>query len=165
MGGRPVHDQDFDIQRAQQSDIQENVAEVFARHDRAINADDEDFFAKTRDVLQNAAQVSEFHVLWVLSISAAITNLLPPADSMQFLRADCLRRFVQRFRFRLLLQLAPVKPCEISHFLLFWRSRSAIISGDVSEYKIHPFCWHRRDGHGGRGGGDARRRLGRNRLR
>ena len=59
---RAMHEHDADVQRAQHGDIEQNVGEVFVGDDRAIDADDECLFPKARDVLQDAPQVSGFHL-------------------------------------------------------------------------------------------------------
>ena len=58
---------DADAERAEYSDVQQNVREVFVSDDAAIHADDERFLAELRDVLKYAAQVSGFHVWSKLS--------------------------------------------------------------------------------------------------
>ncbi len=57
-----MHDNDPDIERAQDCDIQKDVWEIFVSDDRAIDADNECLLPETRDVLQDAPQVSRFHI-------------------------------------------------------------------------------------------------------
>ena len=51
---RPVHQHNADVQRAKDRDIEKDVSEILIGNDRAIDADDEDFFAEARNVLQDA---------------------------------------------------------------------------------------------------------------
>lgn len=46
---------------AEDSEVEEDVREIFAAGDFAINGDDEDFFAEARDVLENFAKVGNVH--------------------------------------------------------------------------------------------------------
>ena len=74
-----VHERDADVQGAEDGDVEQDIGEVFVGDDGAVNADDEDFLAKARDVLEDAAQVSRFHVevfsnASVLSVSDRTTD-------------------------------------------------------------------------------------------
>ena len=74
-----VDERDADVQRAEDGDVEQDIGEVFVGDDGAVDADDEDFFAKARDVLEDAAQVSRFHVevfsnASVLSVSDRTTD-------------------------------------------------------------------------------------------
>ena len=53
---------DANVERAQDGDVEEDIGEVLVGDNGAVDADDERLFAKTRDVLKYAAQVSRFHV-------------------------------------------------------------------------------------------------------
>ena len=57
----PVHQHQTDVQGAQHRNIHQDVAEVLAGYDSPINADDERAFPVLWDVLEDAAQVGEFH--------------------------------------------------------------------------------------------------------
>src|SRR5262249_38302917 len=57
-----VDDDDVNVQAAQHRDVEQQVAEIVVGHHRAIDGDDEHLVAKLRDVVQDAAQVSRFHV-------------------------------------------------------------------------------------------------------
>src|SRR5205823_12833394 len=64
-------------QGAEDGDVEQDIGEVFVGDDRAVDADDEDLLAKARDVLEDAAQVSRFHVevfSSVLSVSDRTTD-------------------------------------------------------------------------------------------
>ena len=63
-----VDERDPDVQRAEDGDIEQDVGEVFVGDDRAVEAEDENPFAKTRDVLEDAAQVGRFHLtcFWIV---------------------------------------------------------------------------------------------------
>src|SRR4051812_4465865 len=56
-----MNEHDADVQRAQDRDIEKDVREIFVRHNRPIDAQDERLFAKARNILQDAPQVSRFH--------------------------------------------------------------------------------------------------------
>ena len=56
-----MNEHDADIERAQDRYIQQNVREILVRDDSPIHADDEDFFTELRDVLENSAEISQFH--------------------------------------------------------------------------------------------------------
>jgi len=43
-----VDERDADVQRAEDSDVEQDIGEVFVGDDGAVNADDEDFFAEAR---------------------------------------------------------------------------------------------------------------------
>ena len=58
---RAVDEDDLDAQRAQHREIEQDVGEIGRRHDLAIHRDHEDFFPETGDVLEDAAQVGDFH--------------------------------------------------------------------------------------------------------
>ena len=57
-----VDEHDPNVQGSQDGDIEEEVGEVNMRHDCSIGRDHEGLFAKARDVLQDASEVSRFHV-------------------------------------------------------------------------------------------------------
>jgi len=61
LRGGAVHEHHANVQRAQHGDIEEDVAEIFIGDDGAIDFNNEGFFPELRDVLQNAAQVGQFH--------------------------------------------------------------------------------------------------------
>lgn len=54
-------DDDANVQRAKDGNIEEDIGKVIVGDDRAVEADDENFFTKTRDVLKDAAKISWFH--------------------------------------------------------------------------------------------------------
>ena len=56
-----VDDDDADVQRAQDSDVEQEVGEVLVGDDRAIHGDDEGLLAEARDVLEDAPKVGGFH--------------------------------------------------------------------------------------------------------
>ena len=60
--GGPVDEHDPDVQGSQDGDIEQEIGEVNMRHDCAIGRDHEGLFAKARNVLQDASEVSRFHV-------------------------------------------------------------------------------------------------------
>ena len=62
LGGGAVDEHDADVQRAQHGDVHQDVGEVLVGDDGAVHADDERLLAELRDVLQDAPQVSQFHV-------------------------------------------------------------------------------------------------------
>ena len=55
--GRAVDEADADAQGAQQGDVEQEVAEVLALDDRAVERDDEEPVAEERDVAENFAKV------------------------------------------------------------------------------------------------------------
>ena len=57
-----------DVQRAQHRHIQQDVGKVLVGDDRAVDADDERLFPELRDVLQDAAQVGQFHIIWKVEL-------------------------------------------------------------------------------------------------
>ena len=63
-----VHEHHANVQRAQHRDIQQDVAEIFIGDDGAVHLNDERFLPELRDVLQDAAQVSQFHFKFSLSV-------------------------------------------------------------------------------------------------
>ena len=87
LGCGAVHQDDADIERAQDRDIQEDVGKIFVSDNAAIDADDKNLFAELRDVLQDAAQVGQFHV-WLMrsvQISESTYSVLG-AIQIKFLR-------------------------------------------------------------------------------
>ena len=56
-----VHEDHFDAERPQHGDIQQDIREIGRGDDVAIQRDHEDFFAEARDVLEDAAQIGNFH--------------------------------------------------------------------------------------------------------
>src|SRR5262245_19293363 len=58
-----MHQNDPDTQRPEQGDIQQQRREVLVGDDAAINRQNEDLLAELRNVLQDATQIREFHVL------------------------------------------------------------------------------------------------------
>ena len=56
-----MHQQDTDIQRTENCNIDENVRKVLFRDDRAVHAQDENSIAKTRNVLKDSPEISWFH--------------------------------------------------------------------------------------------------------
>ena len=62
LRGGAVDEHDANVQRAEHRDVEQDVGEVFVRDDGAVDADDERLLAKARDVLQDTAQISRFHV-------------------------------------------------------------------------------------------------------
>ena len=62
LGGGAVYQHQTDIERAQERDVHQDIAKVLVDHNGAIDADDERLLAELGDVLQNAPQVSQFHV-------------------------------------------------------------------------------------------------------
>ena len=52
---------DADVQGTQNGHIQQDICEVFVGNNRAVHFDDERFLPELGDVLQDAAQVSQFH--------------------------------------------------------------------------------------------------------
>jgi hypothetical protein len=57
-----VNQHHADAQRPQHRHVEEDVGEVFIGDDGAVHANDEGLLPELRDVLQDAAQVSQFHV-------------------------------------------------------------------------------------------------------
>jgi len=57
-----MNEHDADIERAQHRNIQQDIGEVLVGDDGAVDADDEGLLPELRDVLQDAAQVGQFHV-------------------------------------------------------------------------------------------------------
>ena len=55
--GRPMHQDDADVQGTQYGNIEQDVGEVFVGDDDSIYRNDEGFFPELGDVLKNAAQV------------------------------------------------------------------------------------------------------------
>ena len=60
--GGTVDQDNPNIQGAQNGDVEQEIGEVNVRDDGAIGRDHESLFAKARDVLQDASEVSRFHV-------------------------------------------------------------------------------------------------------
>jgi hypothetical protein len=58
---RPVHHHDADVQRPQEGDVEEQGREVVVSDDVAVEPQDEGLFAELRNVMQDAAQIGEFH--------------------------------------------------------------------------------------------------------
>lgn len=56
-----VNDDDADVQRTQNSDVEQDVREVFVRDDGAVHREDERLLPESRNVLQDAPQVGRFH--------------------------------------------------------------------------------------------------------
>src|SRR6185437_8589100 len=69
LRGGAVDEHDANVQRAEHGDIQEDIAEIFIGNDGAIDFNDEGFLPELGDVLQNAAQVCQFHFIILLSAS------------------------------------------------------------------------------------------------
>jgi len=53
---------DPNIERTEHGDIQQDIRKIFIGNDAAINAENESFLTKLRDVTENAPEVGEFHV-------------------------------------------------------------------------------------------------------
>ena len=56
-----MHQDNADIERAQYRHIQKNVGKVLVGNNSPIHADDEYLFSELRDVLEDPAEISEFH--------------------------------------------------------------------------------------------------------
>jgi hypothetical protein len=56
-----MDENDANVERAQDGDVEQDVGKIFARDNFAVDADDENLFAKARNVLQDAPQVGQFH--------------------------------------------------------------------------------------------------------
>ena len=61
LSGGAMDDDDADVQRAQDGDVEEEVGKVLVGDNRAVDGEDEHFFAEARDVLEDAPQVGRFH--------------------------------------------------------------------------------------------------------
>ena len=59
--GRPVHQHHLDVEGAEHRQIEQNVPEIPGRNHVAVDFNHEDFFAKPGDVLENTAEVGDFH--------------------------------------------------------------------------------------------------------
>src|SRR5262249_17232115 len=70
----PMNQRHPDVQGAKDRDIQQDVGEVFVGDDRSVEAEDKNLFAKTRDVLEDAAQVGWFHVSPILVAHGLSSN-------------------------------------------------------------------------------------------
>lgn len=64
---RPVNDDHADAQRTEHGDIEQDVGKIFVGDDRAVDAENEGLFAEARDILQDAAKVSRFHVSFLIT--------------------------------------------------------------------------------------------------
>ena len=58
---RAVDDDDADVERAEDREVQQDVGEVVRVDDLAVERDDEGTVAETRDVLEDAAEVGNLH--------------------------------------------------------------------------------------------------------
>ena len=56
-----MNEHNANVERTEHGDIQEDVGEVLVGDNGAVNADDERLLPELGDVLQDAAQVCEFH--------------------------------------------------------------------------------------------------------
>src|SRR6516162_9272645 len=56
-----MHKNDLDVQRAQDSDVEQNVRKVFRTKNLAIDCDHENLVPETRDILKNSAKLRQFH--------------------------------------------------------------------------------------------------------
>jgi putative ribosome biogenesis GTPase RsgA len=56
-----VHEHDADVERPQERHIQQQRRKVVVGDDVAVERENEGLLSKLRDVLQDAAEVSEFH--------------------------------------------------------------------------------------------------------
>src|ERR1700744_2148965 len=59
---RSVDDHDTNVQRPQQSQVEEDVGEIFVSDDTSVECDDKGLFAELRNVLENPAQVGKLHI-------------------------------------------------------------------------------------------------------
>ena len=58
---RPMDEDDADVQRPEQGDIEQQRREVVVRDDAGVNRQDERLVAELRDVMQDAAEVGQLH--------------------------------------------------------------------------------------------------------
>jgi hypothetical protein len=63
---RPVNEHHANVQRTEHRDVEQDVGKVFVGDDGAIQREDEGLLAESRNVLQDAPQVSWFHVSFVV---------------------------------------------------------------------------------------------------
>jgi hypothetical protein len=80
---RPMRQDHPDIERAQHGHIQQDIGKILARHDPAINADDEDLLAEPGYVLQDFPQIGQFHNSDVTMTVFARRNSYARAAKMQ----------------------------------------------------------------------------------
>jgi hypothetical protein len=56
-----VNQNNLDVQRSKDGNIEENVREILRAKNLAIDCDNKDFVPETRDILQNSAKLGQFH--------------------------------------------------------------------------------------------------------
>jgi hypothetical protein len=69
-----VDENDADVERAKDRNIEKDVGEIFVSDDGAVDAEDERFFAKARNVLQDAPQISWFQFSAGRRLGRAVAN-------------------------------------------------------------------------------------------
>ena len=62
LGRGTVHEHHSNIERTQHRHVQQDIREILVSDDRPIDTDHKNFFAELRDVLEDAAKVSKFHI-------------------------------------------------------------------------------------------------------
>lgn len=58
---RAVDEDDFDAERAQHREVEQEVWKILGGRDLAVDRDHEDALAEERDILEDFAQVGDFH--------------------------------------------------------------------------------------------------------
>ena len=61
---RAVDEDDLDVERAQDRDVEQHIGKILRINDLAVDGDDESAFAETRDILENAAEIGNVHGEW-----------------------------------------------------------------------------------------------------
>ena len=61
---RAVDEDDLDVERAQDGEVEQHVGEILRVDDLAVDGDDERALAETGDVLEDAAKVGNVHGEW-----------------------------------------------------------------------------------------------------
>jgi hypothetical protein len=74
LRGSAVDEDDADVERAEDGDIEEKIRKVFAGDNGSVHAEDENFFAELRDVLEDAPEVGQFHFRSFVVVERSISR-------------------------------------------------------------------------------------------
>jgi len=61
LEGGAVDEDDLNAEGAEDGEVEEDIGKIGGADDFSIDGDDEDFVAEARDILEDAAEVRNFH--------------------------------------------------------------------------------------------------------